>query len=114
MIPLQRLRTAADLDRALDVSREKDVLLFKHSTRCSISAGAHDEIEEFLREPAAARFAAFLLDVVADRATSLEVATRLGVRHESPQVLVVRDGAVVAHDSHGGIDRSFLRGLAPR
>ncbi|MBI1852457.1 MAG: bacillithiol system redox-active protein YtxJ [Planctomycetes bacterium] len=114
MIPIVPIRTSADLDEAVAASRDKDVLVYKHSTRCSVSAWAQQEFTAFLGEPAALRFAAFQVDVIASKALSQEVATRFSVRHESPQLLVLRDGRVIAHGSHDEINRAFLRGLDPR
>lgn len=65
-------------------------LLFKHSTRCPISARALGEVEALLdRVPDAP---VFRVDVNAQQALSDQVAERTGVTHESPQVILLRDG----------------------
>jgi bacillithiol system protein YtxJ len=96
---LARLSTTADLDQALDESRQRPVLILKHSPSCGASFRALDEVSDWVQSgprPAVC----YLIDVLRDRATSNEVASRFGIRHESPQVLLIVDGAVRWHASH--------------
>lgn len=74
-------------------------VLFKHSTRCPLSARARAELT--LAKVAGVPLA--LVDVVAQRETSAALAERTAVPHASPQVLVLRGGRVVWHASHGGV-----------
>ena len=80
------------LEQVVEQSRETPVLLFKHDTKCPISAAAY-------REMAQLEDAVALLDVVQDE-LSQEVEARTGVRHESPQVIVLRNGDAVWSASH--------------
>lgn len=73
-------------------------LLYKHSGSCPISTIAQREIDRL--ERAAPSLPVFMLDVNRQRALSRSVAQALGVRHESPQAILIRDGAVVWHASH--------------
>ena len=87
------------LDAAIDESRERPVLLFKHSRTCGISAEALDELRSHLERGAAA--AAYkVITVQSHRRISDEVADRLGVRHETPQAILLRDGRPVWKASH--------------
>ena len=87
------------LDAAIDESRERPVLLFKHSRTCGISAEALDELRSHLeRGPAAATYK--MITVQSHRRISDEVADRLGVRHETPQAILLRDGRPVWKASH--------------
>jgi bacillithiol system protein YtxJ len=81
-------------------------VIYKHSTRCAFSAHAHDEVARFAgqRPDVTVR----LVDVLFDRALSLDLAERLGVEHASPQVIVLRAGTVVWHGSHGRIKAAAL------
>ncbi len=106
------LRDPSDLDALLARSRSEDVLLFKHSTACPISARAHDEWETFLGARSERRPFAALVRVIEERPISRDIESRLGVRHESPQAILVRGGAAVAHLSHGAITADALRALA--
>lgn len=96
---LMHLHEVADLDRLLAESGTRLLLLFKHSFSCGTSAEALDELLSHLDdEPGNTRFA--IVTVQTDRALSNAVATRLGIRHETPQALLVRDGRVVWSASH--------------
>ncbi len=74
-------------------SHKEPVLLFKHSLTCPVSAAAYDEMRRVGREVA-------LVVVQRARDVSNEVESRTGVRHESPQAIILRDGAVVWSASH--------------
>ena len=87
------------IDMLLEESRTRPVVIFKFSRTCGTSAYAADELHGYLAgEPADATFA--VVTVQTHRAVSDAIAARLGVRHETPQVLVVRDGQVAWHGSH--------------
>lgn len=94
----QPLTSAADLDAALARSRTAPVILFKHSQTCGVSHMARAGLVE-------GDLPAPVLEVVVqrDRPISDDIASRLGVRHESPQVFVVVNGAVAWHSSHSGV-----------
>ncbi len=81
------------LDSLMARSHEEPVLLFKHSTTCPISTHAH-------REMAQLEVPVNMVIVQSGRDISQEIARRTGVRHESPQTLVVRNGEVVWTASH--------------
>ncbi len=93
------LSTTDELDRALARSSQLPVVIFKHSPTCGISAQAFESITEWLNgEVPNADF--YVVPVQASRAISTQLAQKLGIRHESPQALVVDDGQVVWHGSH--------------
>ena len=114
MTDLLLIATAGELDELLRGSRDRDLWLFKHSTRCGASAHALLELEEFLRAHGDEMEATVrLLEVPRQRELSDAVAERTGVRHHSPQLLVLRDGEVIWQASHWGIERPRLeRALA--
>lgn len=88
-----------ELDRMLAASSERPLLLFKYSNTCGTSAEALDELVAHLNEsPADATYA--MVTVQTHRDVSNAVARKLGVRHETPQVLLIRDGRVVWSASH--------------
>jgi bacillithiol system protein YtxJ len=118
MPELTPLRDVADFDRLLADSARQPVLLFKHSDSCGTSAEALDELLAHLEDRAhledhgETRFA--IVTVQTDRAVSNAISARLGVRHETPQALLVRDGRVVWSASHfrvtaGEIARAIAR-----
>ena len=81
------------LNTLLDDSRDRPIVIFKHSTSCPISAAAYREMEKFDGEVS-------LVVVQTARDLSKELATITGIRHESPQVIVLRDGKAVWNASH--------------
>jgi len=101
---------AAALDRALTAPL---FLVFKHSSRCNVSASAFAEYEAF----AAARpdVPTAWIDVIAERPWSQRAAELSGVPHESPQAILVRDGRAAWHASHGAVtQRALESAVGPR
>ena len=96
---LTPLHSLEALDQALLASHEHPLLIFKHSHSCGTSAEALDEVLEHLAGPRGdARYA--IVTVQTARDVSNAIVARLGARHETPQALLVRDGAVVWSASH--------------
>ena len=95
------------LEAAIAESRERPVLLFKHSRTCGISCEALDELEMHLS--AGRREAAYrLITVQSHRRVSDEASARLGIRHETPQAILLKDGQVVWNASHFSITADAL------
>src|SRR5579863_225210 len=95
------LRQDHDLEQLLERSKTDPVLIFKHSTQCSISAQAYEEFTQFM-ESVPDLYCGVVL-VVEDRKLSNAIAERFGVRHQSPQALLIKDGRCVWHASHWSI-----------
>ncbi len=93
--PVRALRDETELDQILTAPR---VVLYKHSTRCGISSAALLEVRHFAETHV--DMPVYMVDVIAQRLLSQAVAARLGVRHESPQAIVLRNGAAVWSTSH--------------
>ena len=87
------------LETLISESKEKPVLIFKHSTRCGISRMALKSFEKSydLEE---SDLEMYYLDLLAYRSLSNEISLKLNIHHQSPQVLVVKNGKTVYHDSH--------------
>lgn len=98
-----RLTDAEALDRAFAAPR---FLLFKHSTRCPISARAFTEYRSFVEQNP--EVATGWIDVIQDRDLSQEVARRTGVGHESPQAFVLEAGEAAWTASHSAITHRAL------
>ncbi|TCJ19633.1 bacillithiol system redox-active protein YtxJ [Flaviaesturariibacter flavus] len=96
----KHLTSEEELTGLVERSRELPQVIFKHSTRCSISNVAFQRVNKGAA-PAGSEF--YLLDVLTHRPLSLKVAEHFGVNHESPQVLVIKNGECVYDDSHLGI-----------
>ena len=101
---LIHLHNLEELDRLLSESDTRPLLVFKHSYTCGISAEALDELVAHLNEDVIAagmpepRYA--MVTVQTDRDVSNAVSRKLGIRHETPQALLVRGGRVIWSASH--------------
>ena len=105
--PWINLTTMEQLDEIVERSKTKTQLIFKHSTRCGISRMV---ISQFKKSYQLSESEAdlYYLDLLNYRAISGEIAEKFQVMHESPQLLVITNGVVVAHDSHSGINNLDL------
>jgi bacillithiol system protein YtxJ len=105
---LKVLLDTAALESAIAESRERPVLIFKHSRTCGISCEAIDRLHAHMAEEAAG--ASYnLITVQSHRLVSDEAAMLLGVRHETPQAILLRDGVPVWSASHFRITAEALR-----
>jgi bacillithiol system protein YtxJ len=89
----------AALERLFAASRAAPVLLFNHDPGCGGSCRAYGRLRELRRDHGAIG----LIDVRVAREVTAELARRTGVRHESPQVLLLRDGRAAWSASHGAV-----------
>lgn len=102
-IPLNNIK---QLDTIADKSKTKTQLIFKHSTRCGISRMVMNQF--VAAYDVDANVDLYYLDLLSYRDVSNEVGYKFQVMHQSPQLLVLRNGVVVAHASHGGINEIDL------
>ena len=88
-------------------SAEKPVLLFKHSTRCAISRMVLKQFErDYNLEDTVIPY---FLDLLQHRDISNEIANRFEVQHQSPQVILIKEGKAVYNTSHESIDVIILK-----
>jgi len=96
------------LDDVDEISKTKPVVLFKHSTRCSISRFALKRFDaEFNYDEDKIDW--YLLDLLNHRDISNEIAKRYTIQHQSPQILVIKNGVCVFSSTHDGIDANDLK-----
>ena len=88
-----RIDNRETLDRLITDSNNKPVVIFKHSNACGISSAAYREMEKLEAQ-------VNLLEVQSARDVSRELADMTGIRHETPQVIVFKDGKAVWNASH--------------
>ena len=104
-IPLTDL---GQLNEIMELSHQQPVAIFKHSTRCSISRMALKQFEnEFDLE---GTVTPYFLDLLNHRDISQEIATRFDVYHQSPQLLLIKEGKSIYDASHSDIDAMELKG----
>ncbi len=110
MINWTSVKHPTQIDEIVELSRQKTCLIYKHSPTCSISSMARHRLEgswDFQEQD----LATFFVDVVYDRPLSQQMAQTFGVRHESPQILVIKDGQCIHHSSHLDISVRDLKGV---
>lgn len=101
--PGEQLEDLGQLDAISAASFTTPQLIFKHSTRCSISRFVlADFIKHF--SYSSVELGAHLLDLLNHRDISNAIAERFNVVHQSPQVVLIKDGKVIDHASHEGIN----------
>lgn len=100
------------LNEIKEISKKKKALIFKHSSRCSISATALNRLERSWKNEEMDQFEVYFLDLIQFRQISAQIATEFNVRHESPQVLVIENGQVIYDNSHFGIDYQSIKRLS--
>ena len=101
------LTTMSQIDDLMTSSHEKPALIFKHSTGCGISKMALKQFERNFS--LGSEITPYFLDLLAYRSVSNAVAERFGVSHQSPQLLLIKDGKAVYNVSHGDIDAGALK-----
>ena len=102
-VPIKSLATRDELDEALVAPV---TVLYKHSPICAVSTWTLREIKRFAREHPDT--AVYHIDVIRNRDLSNWIAQHFGIRHESPQALVVRDGRDAWATSHSGITAAAI------
>jgi bacillithiol system protein YtxJ len=106
------LESAAQLEELERESGVHPVLIFKHSTRCSISSTALNRIRQAAQGDLGAETAVYVLDLLAHRDVSNTIASRYGIWHESPQAILLRHGKAVFNASHLSIIPAEIRQAA--
>ena len=102
------LTNLGQLDEIRTLSNEKPVAIFKHSTRCSVSRMALKQFEnEF---DSSDKVTPYFLDLIAYRDVSNAIADQFGVTHQSPQLILIKEGKAVYYVSHSDIDAGELKG----
>ena len=100
------LTAISQLDEIVENSKDKTIGIFKHSTRCSISRFALKQFEnEYSLED---KVDLYFLDLLNYREVSNEIANRFQVIHQSPQLIVIKNGVTVYNASHSEIQAEVL------
>ncbi|MFN0086725.1 MAG: bacillithiol system redox-active protein YtxJ [Blastocatellia bacterium] len=108
MSEYREITSSEELASALRESEERSVLFFKHSNTCEISDRAFREYRRYIESPESSRASHFLITVQTAREVSRELARVTGVRHESPQAILVRNGKAVWNESHMALRKETL------
>ncbi len=103
------LNTEEQLGEIQNISNDQPVLIFKHSTRCSISATALSRLERAWKSEEMDKVTPYYLDLISNRPLSNEIASRYHVIHQSPQLLLIHRGECVFNTSHLDISYNTLK-----
>jgi monothiol bacilliredoxin len=114
MKSLTPLVDVQSLDAAIAESRERPVLLFKHSRYCGVSCEALDELHSHIETQGQSAVSYKMITVQTHRPVSDAAAQRLGLRHETPQAILLRDGKVIWNASHFRITAAQLDQALPK
>lgn len=99
-----KLEDLAQIEQIKQESENRSVLVFKHSTRCSISAMAWDRLKRNWKTEDSEKITPYYLDLIRFREISNAVAKDFDVEHESPQVIIIKNGKATYDNSHMAID----------
>lgn len=107
-----KLEKEATLAEIKAKSQEHPVIIFKHSTRCSISGMALNRLERSWKEEEMQHLSPYFLDLLSHRDISSKIAETFNVVHESPQLLLIDNGNCIYNASHMGISYEDLKKAA--
>lgn len=100
-----KLSEIEQLEEINKASFEAPVMIFKHSTRCNISSSALNRVERnWNNEQDDVKVKPYYLDLIAYRNISNEIAKKWDIEHQSPQVLVIKNGTCIYTETHMGIN----------
>lgn len=99
----RKVASEEDVDQILSASNFRPQIVFKHSSSCGISFFAKRSLDtpKLLENE---DVDLHLIDVIRERSISLAFAERMGIRHESPQIFVLKNEEVQWHDSHNSVN----------
>jgi len=100
----EKLTNHTQLDQLKTDSNEKPVIIFKHSTSCSISRMVLDRLSRNWNDEEMKSADFYFLDLLSYRDISNKIASDFGVVHESPQVIIIKSGKAVYNNSHMAVD----------
>jgi bacillithiol system protein YtxJ len=110
MLEMQTIENTEEIDKIIEKSKEKMQIIFKHSTACPISRMSHEKMKA--EYPLNDKIAdAYYVGVIEQRPISNYISEKLKVQHESPQLIVIKDGKSIFNESHLMIDPKILLSL---
>lgn len=100
----KRLEQIDQISELAKESSQQPVLIFKHSVRCSISSMVWNRLQRNWRDEDNEKITPYYLDLINHRQVSDAIAREFRVHHESPQVIIIKDGKALYNNSHMGIN----------
>jgi len=108
MAVFKEITCSQDLGDIMDESCQRNIILFKHSTTCPISARAWGEVQNFIQKSSGDILVA-MIKVIESRPVSNQVTADLGVMHQSPQALLISNKKVLWHASHQAVTQENIK-----
>jgi bacillithiol system protein YtxJ len=99
-----KIENKGQLEEIKEKSTERAVLIFKHSTRCSISGMALDRLRRNWKVEDFEKVTPYYLDLISNRDLSNQIAQEFNVYHQSPQIILIKAGKAIYDSSHMGIN----------
>lgn len=107
MAEFKEISSSGALSEILDESHQRKVVIFKHSTTCPVSARAWREVQEFISQ-VSNDVLVIMIKVIESRPISNQVSEELGVKHQSPQVLLLSDRQAFWNASHQAVTQGNI------
>jgi len=104
----QVLENEQDLNESVSASFETKVAIFKHSHKCFISKKVLNSVEENITDEMLKEFKFYFLDLITFRAVSNKISSQFDITHESPQLIVIKNGKPIYSASHNSINLSDI------
>ncbi|KXH84251.1 bacillithiol system redox-active protein YtxJ [Chryseobacterium kwangjuense] len=104
----KNIESEEDLNKAIESSYQHRIAIFKHSTRCFISKTVLNNFEKEI-DNLDEKMDLYYLDLLEHRPISNKISEDLGIRHESPQLIIIEDGKVINSASHEDISISHIK-----
>ncbi len=111
MAQCREIQTMDEWTATFQASTEHPVFLFKHSTRCPVSARAWKEFQAFIETTSHTEIDYVMVKVIQSREVSNEIERCLGIKHESPQAIFVQNQVTTWHASHNKITQKQLEAI---
>ncbi|MBC2724467.1 bacillithiol system redox-active protein YtxJ [Desulfosporosinus sp.] len=108
MAEFKEINSPQDLEGILEESRLRKIIIFKHSTACPTSARAWQEVQDFIQE-SSDEILVVMIKVIESRSISNQLAETLGVKHQSPQVLLLSNRQILWHTSHQTVTQTNIK-----
>ena len=94
------LNNIEDIEGMIEQSELNTVIVFKHSNRCGISSSVLRRFEKQAGDLIENKSKFYLLNIIEHRNISNEISQKFSIHHESPQLIIIKRGKIVAYDSH--------------
>lgn len=107
----REITTVEEWDDILNTSSEKDQIILKHSTTCPVSTNALEEYEAYLQDQPNENIDYTLVKVRESRPVSNKIEEDLGVKHESPQIIYIKDKAKYWSTTHWSVTKAHMKAV---